>query len=132
MVGLQPAQAVLHRLHHVQPGEAPLVRAGAHGPEHLGGQDDPFPRPRSPLPQGAPDPLLGGARPVLPRGVTPVAVGRVQEGQPPVQRGVDDALALRLVCAGAEHPAAEAELGDADAGRAQETVGHRGGVYTQD
>ena len=86
MVGLQPAQAVLHRLHHVQPGEARSARAGAHGPEHLGGQDD--------SPSRAPAPRSRKARPihssevpapVLPRGVTPVAVGRVQEGQPPVQ-----------------------------------------------
>ena len=113
-VGAQPPQRVLHLADDPAPRAALLVRVGAHRAVELGGQDDVV----AATGERLADDLL--------RLALAVHVGGVDEVDPGVERGVDDAdrLLVIRVAPRSEHHGAEAHLADRDAGASQQTLFH--------
>ena len=97
VVGPQPAQAGLGRLHDPLPREAPPVRPWTHGIGNLGSQDPCVPLGR----YGAAGHFLGSS--------FVVCIGRIDEINPGVARAVDDAFGGRLIRLPPEHHRAEAD-----------------------
>jgi hypothetical protein len=113
-VGVEPPQRVLDRPHDPPARAAAPVRVVAHRHEELGRQDDVV----APALERLADDLL--------RLAGRVDVGGVHEGDPGVEREVDDAD--RVVVVGvaprAEHHRAEAKLRDLDASAPEGTSFH--------
>ena len=111
MVGLQAAQAALDLPEDVYPGQAVVVRAGAHAASYLGGEDELIP---SPLEHRANQPL---GVPFL------VDVGYVNEVHPEVN-GLRDGGLADIIAGPTAEGAAETDGGDLDAGAAEATIVH--------
>ena len=118
-VGVQAAQAVLDLAHDPQARVAALVRTGPHREVNLRRQDDLV------------APALDGLADDLFRLPCRVGVGGVDEVDALLERAVDHAEAVVVVRVSpwAEHHRAEALDADLDAGAAERTVFHLGGVY---
>jgi hypothetical protein len=113
-VGAQPPQRVLDLADDPAPRAALLVGIRAHRAVEFRGEDDVV----AAAGERLADDLLGLA--------LRVDVGGVDEGDPGVQRGVDDAdrLVVVGVAPGAEHHRAEAQLANRNAGAPEQVVFH--------